>query len=153
MKEIKDILFEQPFFRELTPEMVDYIAGCGQNMHFSPGDFLGKEGGPADYLYLIRKGKVAVELNPPGRGALTIRTLSPGEICGFSWIIPPYRMQFNLKALEHTSVVALDGNCIRKKCEEDHETGYLLMKESAAIMERRLQDTRIQLLDVYGTSN
>ena len=149
MKDIKDLLDAQPFFRGMPADMIAYVAGCGQNKHFAPGEYLGREAEPADHLYVIRKGKVAVQFSHPTRGDVTIRTLGPGEIAGFSWIIPPYRLQFNLKALEHTSAVALDGTCLRKKCEEDHHLGYLLMKGSAEIMEKRLQDTRLQLLDVY----
>lgn len=150
MKEIKDILKQLDFFQGMTDDMLEFIAGCGQNMHFSPGEYIGKENESADYLYVIRKGNVAVQVLHPNKGPTTIRTLRSGEIAGFSWIIPPYQLQFNLKALEHTSVVALDGTCVRKKCEEDHHLGYLLMKQSATIMNKRLTDTRIQLLDVYS---
>ncbi len=134
----------------MTPEMLEFIAGCGKNMHFKPGEFLGKKGDPADYLYVIREGNIAAQLLHPTRGSLTIRSLHGGEIAGFSWIIPPYRLQFDLCAVEHTSVIALDGNCLRKKCEEDYKLGYFLMKHSATEMIQRLVDTRIQLLDVYG---
>ncbi|MFY0690103.1 MAG: cyclic nucleotide-binding domain-containing protein [Cyclobacteriaceae bacterium] len=151
MKELKDLLREQIFFESLSENMLDFIAGCGQNQHFKPGEYLGREGSLANFFYIIRSGKVAVQLHHPKRGALTIWTLTPGEYGGFSWIIPPYRMQFDLKAVEHTSVVALDGKCLRAKCQEDYQLGYLLMQQSAMIMEKRLQETRIQLLDVYSS--
>lgn len=151
MKEIKDLLQEQKFFQELSPEMLEFIAGCGHNAHYAPGEYLGKEGTPSDTLWIIRTGKIGANLMHPVRGEMTIFTISPGEIAGFSWIIPPYRLTFDVKALEHTSVIALDGKCLRKKCEEDIHLGYLLMKQSASIMAKRLQDTRMQLLDVYST--
>ncbi|MEM7551594.1 MAG: cyclic nucleotide-binding domain-containing protein [Bacteroidota bacterium] len=150
MKSIKDLLNELSFFEDLSDDMLEFIAGCGQNMHFSANEYVGKENDSADYLFVIRSGKIAVQLQHPVKGQLTIRTLHEGEIAGFSWIIPPYRLQFDLKALEHTSVVALNGTCVRKKCEEDHTLGYLLMKHSASVMNKRLTDTRIQLLDVYN---
>ncbi len=149
MKSISDILKEQAFFEGMPGEMLDYLSGCGQNMHFGPNDYLGKENDSSDFLYIIKKGKVAVEVLHPVHGAVTIRTLGSGEVAGFSWIIPPYRLHFGLKALEHTSVLALNGTCVRGKCEEDYHLGFLLMKNSAIIMNKRLRDTRIQLLDVY----
>jgi len=151
MKGIKELLSEQSFFRDMSPDMLEFIAGCGQNKHFSPGEYLGKEGDPANHFFIIRSGKVAVQINHPVRGALTIWTLTPGEYGGFSWIIPPYRMQFDLRAQEHTSAIALDGQCLRGKCAEDHDLGFLFMQEAAIIMTKRLHDTRIQLLDVYST--
>ena len=44
-----------------------------------------------------------------------------------------------------------DGACLRDKCEADHDLGYELMKRFAPVMLERLQATRLQLLDVYGS--
>ncbi len=153
MKDIQELLNQQSFFKDMSPEMLNQIAGCGENQEFSPGEYLGKEGEPAHHFYIIRSGKVSVQINHPSKGAMTIWTLTPGEYGGFSWIIPPYRMQFDLKAQEHTSVVALDGKCLKKICDEDHHIGYIFMQQAAAIMVKRLHDTRIQLLDVYSTKH
>ena len=151
MSEIKDLLRKQPFFNDLSDEMVEYVAGCGQNKHFIPGEFMCHEGEAADEFYVIRKGSVAVLLHHPVKGDLIIKTLKPGQIGGFSWIIPPYKMQFDLKAVDHTSVIALDGKCLRKKCEEDFKLGYYLMKQSATEMNDRLINARMQLLDIYSS--
>ena len=148
---IEDFLKGHAFFEDMTEGMIDYLAGCGQNKHFKPGEVICREGEPADEFYVIRKGRMAVRLNHPIKGKITIKTLLPGEMGVFSWIIPPYITQFDLEAVEHTSVVALDGKCVRKKCEEDCHLGYHLMKRAAAEMNVRLMNTRLQLLDVYGT--
>lgn len=150
MKEIKDILKEHSFFKDIPDDKLAYVAGCGQNMHFGPGEYLGREGEPADTLFLIKKGRVAVQISHPTRGVITIHTPGADEIAGFSWIIPPYRLQFDLLAVDHTSVVAFNGKCLRGKCEEDHHLGYLMMKRSATVMLKRIQETRMQLLDVYS---
>jgi len=39
---------------------------------------------------------------------------------------------------------------LRAKCEQNHDLGYELLKRFAQIMERRLEATRLQLLDVYS---
>jgi CRP/FNR family cyclic AMP-dependent transcriptional regulator len=36
--------------------------------------------------------------------------------------------------VETTRAIALDGNCLRAKCEEDHELGYELVKEVASAL-------------------
>jgi hypothetical protein len=48
--------------------------------------------------------------------------------------------------------VALDGECLRKKCEKDHDFGYEMLSRFSHVMERRLEATRMQLLDLYTTS-
>jgi CRP/FNR family cyclic AMP-dependent transcriptional regulator len=149
MKGIKELLSEQPFFKDLLPEHIDYIASCAQNMHFEPGAIVGKEGDPASHFYIVRKGRMAIQIQHPLKGPINILTVQEGDYAGFSWIVPPYKLRFDIKALNHTSVLAIDGNCLRGKCEANYELGYLLMQQVARIMVTRLQEIRMQLLDVY----
>jgi CRP/FNR family cyclic AMP-dependent transcriptional regulator len=56
---------------------------------------------------------------------------------------------FDARALELTRAIALDGKCLRQKCDEDHELGYELMKRIVQVAEQRLQAARLQLLNLY----
>jgi CRP/FNR family transcriptional regulator, cyclic AMP receptor protein len=151
MQTLEAILAEHSFFRGLRPEDLRLIAGCGSNVHFEAGKYIFREGDPADLFYLIRHGKVALEVFSPERGPLQILTLEEGEILGWSWLVPPYRMRFDARAVEETRATSFDGACIRKKCEEDPRLGYELLKRFAQILGERLHATRLQILDVYGT--
>ena len=75
--------------------------------------------------------------------------MGPGQILGWSWIISPYKWHFEARALEDVRAIALDGECLRNKCEEDPKLGYEMLKRFSHILEQRLQSTRMQLLDVY----
>ncbi len=153
MKTLEPILAQHPFFRELQPHHLELIVGCASNVRFASGDFIFHEGEEANEFYLIRHGRVALEIAAPGRGPITIQTLTEGEILGWSWLLPPYRWLFDARAVELTRAIALDGECLRNKCEEDHDLGYELLKEFGDIMMRQLQATRLQLLDVYGVDS
>jgi len=65
-------------------------------------------------------------------------------------LIPPYHWRFDARAIEMTRAIALDGKCLRAKCEEDHDLGYELLKRFASILGQRLDATIFQLLDIYG---
>jgi hypothetical protein len=82
---------------------------------------------------------------------MTIETIGEGEVLGWSWLFPPYRWQFDAQAVGLVRAIAFDGRCLRGKCEEDHDLGYWLMQRFAQVMSQRLQATRLQLLDLYGT--
>jgi CRP-like cAMP-binding protein len=109
-----------------------------------------RAGEPADRFYIIRHGKVGVEVFAPEVGPITIETLGEGDVLGWSWLFPPYRWVFDARALELTRAIALDGKCLREKCDEDPRLGYDLMKRFAQIMVERLQATRLQLIDLYS---
>jgi CRP-like cAMP-binding protein len=120
-------------------------------VRFDGGQYLFHEGEEAEKFFLIRHGRIALEVFTPDRGPITIQTLEPGDILGWSWLVPPYQWRFDAKAIELVRAIALDGKCLRTKCETDHDLGYDLLKRFAHVIEQRLEATRLQLLDVYGT--
>jgi CRP-like cAMP-binding protein len=128
---------------------IDLLVGCATNVRFQAGEHLFREGGNADQFYLLRHGRVAIEIYGAERGSITLMTVGEGEMVGWSWLFPPYRWVFDARALELTRGIALDGKCLRQKCEQDHELGYDLMKRIVQVLEQRLQATRLQLLNLY----
>lgn len=150
MEGLKRIIQEHPFFAGIEEGFCELVCGCAKNVRFEAGQYLFHEGEPADQFYLIRHGRVALQLTAPGRGAVTFQTLGEGEIVGVSWLIPPYRWSNDAKALELTRAIAVDAACLRQKCEADHDLGYDMMKRFMPVLAERLQATRLQILDVYG---
>ena len=152
MKSISDLLGEHPFFEGLPPEALELISGCGVNVHFDADATIISEDEPADLFYVLRSGRVALEVATPRRGPLVIETVGPGEILGVSWLLPPYRWTFDGRAMISTSAVALDAACLRQKCDQDPELGYEMYKRFAGLVRDRLQATRLQLVDFYGNN-
>jgi len=150
---LERILAEHPFFQDLDRVQLDVVTACAANLRFDSGAFLIRAGEEANQFFLIREGKVALEVAAPGRPPLVLQTVGAGDILGWSWLIPPYHWMFDAVALEPTRTIALDGRCLRGKCEADRVLGYELLKRFAHIMEQRLQATRLQLLDLYGAQS
>ena len=151
MRDLSDLLADHPFFRGLPSGDVTLIAGCGSNVHYEDNAVIFREDDPADHFYLLRHGRVALEIASPERGPLTVLTLGAGDVIGWSWLVPPYRMSCDARALEPVRATQFDGACIRRKCEEDPRLGYELLKRFAGVLGQRLRATRLQVLDVYGT--
>lgn len=150
MEGLGGILKEQPFFEGLDDRLIEFLAGCASNIVFKAGEFVFRDGEPADRFYLVRAGTVSLEVFVPGRGALRILNVEQGELLGWSWLVEPYVWQFDARAMDPVRLISLDARCVRKKCEEDHELGYQLLSRVAAVFASRLTATRTQLLDLYG---
>jgi CRP/FNR family cyclic AMP-dependent transcriptional regulator len=151
METIERILAEHPFFEGLEKHYLEFIVSCAANVRFDAGQLIFREGEDANRFYLIRQGKVALEVFHLERGSIPIQTLGEGDVLGWSWLVPPYRWRFDARAVELTRAFSLDGKCIRQKCEESPDLGYELLKRFAQVLEQRLQATRLQLLDMYST--
>ena len=149
METLERILIEHPFFAGIKEEYMELLVGCASNTRFEAGHFILREGDAADKFYLIRQGKVALEIYAPERGSINIQTLQDGDILGWSWLVPPYRWRFDARAVELTRALALDGKCLREKCEKDHDLGYELLKRFSQVMVDHLTASRLQALNVY----
>jgi CRP/FNR family cyclic AMP-dependent transcriptional regulator len=151
MRTLAEYLPEHPFFAGLDASAMDLVVGCAQNVHFRPGQVLFRSGDSADTFYVIRHGRVSLDVHDPQRGPLTIASLDSGDVVGWSWLVPPYRWMFDARAASEVSAVALDGACLRGKCDNDPTLGYALLQRVARVMYERLQDARMRLLDLYGS--
>jgi CRP-like cAMP-binding protein len=147
---IERVLVEHPLLKGCQPKYIQLLVGCASNVRFNAGETILRQGEEANLLYLIRQGKVALEIPDSARGPIIVQTLGEGDVLGWSWAITPYRWHFDARAVELTRAIALDGKCLRDKCEVDHDLGYEVMRRVTYVMEHRLQATRLQLLDVYG---
>ena len=149
-KNFNDLLSDHPFFQGMKDEYLAELAGCASNVHFNKGETIFRLDEEANHFYILREGKVTVELAVAGGKPIIIQTLGEGDVLGWSWLFPPYLWSFDSRASEDTRMVALDARCLRGKCEEKPEMGYELMKRFSAIVIRRLAATRVQLLDMFG---
>ena len=150
MQSIDQLLHDQPFFAELGESTVELLAGCAMNTHAAAGDLLFSEGQPADRFFLLRHGRVALEVHRPGTQPLVIDTADDGDVVGWSWLIPPYRWLFDARVVEPTRAVVFDAQCMRDKCDADPAVGYALLQRVTQVMYTQLQSARIRLVDVYG---
>ena len=150
MRTIDTLLEDVPIFQGMSPDAIDLLAGCATNIRFADDEMLFREGDDADVFYVIRHGRVALEPFVPTRGAVTIETVDPGEVVGWSWLFAPYRWHFDAKALGLVRATRFDAACLREKCERDPAFGYDLILRFTQVLIERLQWTRLRLLDLYG---
>ncbi|MCR4318463.1 MAG: cyclic nucleotide-binding domain-containing protein [Planctomycetes bacterium] len=140
---------QHKFCTGLSDAHLKTLASMAEAVSIEPGRFLIREGGKADRFYLIRTGKLFIEMYAPGRGAVPITTIGTGDVLGWSWSLPPYRWHFDAKALTLTRVVSLDANKLKDRCDEDHDFGYEIIKRLLLVAQNRLQQTRMHMLDLY----
>ena len=150
IRTVETLLKEHPFFEGMKPEHITSLAGCASNVRFEARKNLFSQADPADHFYIIQNGKVAIDIESADRGVITIETLGPGKVLGWSWLFPPYEWHYGARAVEDTKAIAMDARCLRGKFEDDPAMGYEMMKRFSAIMLRRMQRARMQLLDMYG---
>jgi len=152
MQTIAQYLPEHPFFAGLDTATTELLAGCASNIHVRADEFLFREGTPADHFYVVRHGRIAIEVRTPGP-PMVLDTVEDGDVVGWSWVVPPYLWTFDGRAVTDVSAVTFDAACLRGKCLVNPLLGYDLMMRFVRLMNQRLQSARIRLIDLYGGTN
>lgn len=134
----------------LAPASVERLAALATGIHIAAGQRIFNEGEPATRLWLIRSGRVALDLQLPGRDRLIVETLGPGDELGLSWLAPAAQWQFGAVAQLDVTAIEFRSATVMALCEADHELGYQLTRSLLNTAISRLQAARIRILDLYA---
>src|ERR1019366_8458023 len=85
MRTIEQYLPDHPFFAGLDAGALALVAGCATNVSFAAGEFLFREGKPADQFFVVRRGRVAIEVHGPAAGTRAVDPPEGGGGGGWEW--------------------------------------------------------------------
>ncbi|MEU2731953.1 cyclic nucleotide-binding domain-containing protein [Streptomyces griseoviridis] len=134
----------------LPPASRDRMMKVATEVFLPAGTRVFEEGQRADRFWIIRTGTVVLDLHVPGRRAAAVETLGPGDLLGWSWLLPPYSWHLGAEAKTAVEAVRFDATIVRALCEADPAFGKALSLRVAQVVAERLQNTRVRLLDLYG---
>jgi len=149
MQSLREVLSHHPFLADLDAPFVEMLISCGTSVRFERNEYLARQGEPADAFYLIEEGEVLLETHAP-HGSMLIDRLGPGDALGWSWLVAPHCWHFDARAAQPVNAVALDGRCVRTKCELNHELGFELLKRFSILLAHRVETTRDKVAGLHG---
>jgi len=135
------------FFRGIPSDHLKEIARYSKRWRFDAGDTLFRQGEIANCFFVVKSGRVLIELNTVGR-SVAVQEIGPGEPVGFSWLSNSENLHFTARALEPVETVFFYGTLVREDCEIDHELGYELMRRTSRVMLQRIES----LADLLASS-
>ena len=148
--DMKRQLRESAFFADFDGAMLEQVAPCTRPGKFPAGAYILRDGEKSDTFHLLCHGTVAIELAAPPRGRILIQTLDVGDTIGWSWLVPPYRWNFDARAVSLVRTLEIDAQKLRELAERDHDFGYRLLQRLVPLIAGRLTAARLQMLDLYA---
>jgi len=139
-----------PFLAGMNHQELVLLTDCAIPVHFEKGQVIFREGDMANRFYLIESGKVVLESGGERGLPVLVDTVGAGDLLGWSWIFPPYVWHFTARATESTDAIFFYGTILREYCERDHSLGYELFKRMSAVMVKRLQAARRNMLAFHA---
>ena len=146
--DILGVLKRCPFVRDLSDEQLKIIAKLAKEETYEVGERLVKQGRTAEKLFLVEEGLVGIYVEV---GPLTVRLLqsaSNDEVVGWTSMLPPYRSCCTAKAIETTSVLAINAKDLIELCDKNPDIGNKVHRGLASLIALRLHNAFTQLLGV-----
>lgn len=134
----------------LSPEAVARLAGIAELRDVAVGTDLTREGVVTEAFSIVLSGRVALRTLVPERGMVTILTVEPGDVVGWSAVVPPHRGTANAVAIEPVRLLELNGERLRALLRSDHALAASVYPRILQAVSRRLSATRLQLLDLFA---
>ena len=138
------------FLAKFSPRVQEKLFALAEGFQFKAGQDIFHEGASSLYLYIIKTGRVAVELHVPSQGRRTIYTASTGDVFNWSAVVEPRLATASVRAVEDTEALGLKGGALMDACREDGELGFELYRAITEVIAARLIGTRLQLLNIFS---
>ena len=148
----KEKIGTNALFAGLSASQLEFMLDHAKETEIKAGDLLFRQGAHADRFYLVLSGQVVVEVPAIYGPALELQHLGKDQVLGWSWLISPYRWDFQAAAVKDSVVVEFDGEVILERCEIDAEFGYSLLKRFTVLMSERLTAARQKMMDQWTPS-
>jgi hypothetical protein len=81
---------------------------------------------------------------------LEIKELGKDQVLGWSWLISPFKWNFQAMPEENSELLMFDGVTILERCEQEPRFGYELLKKFAALMSMRLDAARQKMMGEWN---
>jgi CRP-like cAMP-binding protein len=133
----------------LSPAALTRLESTAREYHASAGEELLREGSETLELSVVLHGRVQLTEYVPGRGRVILLTVEPGDVFGWSAVLPPFRATSTVVTVEAVRVLAFDGARLRAVLRSDKELAAAIYQRVLDAVSRRLVATRQQLLDLY----
>jgi CRP-like cAMP-binding protein len=148
--DLVSVLATSWFGAGLPPETLARLAAIAEMRAIESGDEVTREGQVTEALSVVVSGRVALRTLVPERGMVTILTVEPGDVVGWSALVPPHRATSTGIAIEPAVLVDLPGERLRSLLRSDHAIAASLYPRVLQVVSRRLGATRMQLLDLFA---
>ncbi|HEX5825552.1 MAG TPA: Crp/Fnr family transcriptional regulator [Candidatus Limnocylindrales bacterium] len=113
------------------------------------GAIVVQEGLPCRAMGIVVDGRIALRLGLPGGEVRTILTVDPGDVFGWSAVLPPAIATSTGIAIVPSRAILIDGEQLRTAMSVDCELAAAIFHRLLVSVSRRLTATRVQLLDLY----
>ena len=141
-KELRQIYLME----NLTDAMLGKMSPLLQRKLYAAGDTIFKEGEEAEFFYMLKAGKLLLEVDISEDISVSMGVVKAGFCFGWPALLPGTRYTSSAVCAEPCEVMTIPGQGFLDLMEKDHSLGYRVMQIIASILKSRLERRTEQFL-------
>ena len=141
-------LAAHPFMADLDAVHLERLGSLLGMVQVDAGIYVFRHGQPADTLYLVTEGTVALEIAGASHEPLVLETLHGGDALGWSWLYPPHTWHLDARVVTPMTAITLDAPGLRRYFADDPVLAAVMAWRIGEVLVDRLQHARAQLASV-----
>jgi CRP-like cAMP-binding protein len=139
------VLRYYPHFSGLDEQALREIAAISEQKDFIAGEELLAEGDLASHFCLLRSGEVNIKYRLGDGRAVVADTLRTGDAFGWSAFVEPHRNTASCVAESSGEYIRIEGERLRRICDEHPTWGYRVALELCKLLRDRLSALRVRI--------
>ena len=141
------VLKKVDIFHGLSLTQLESLTHISEEKRYRRGETVFTEHSTGDEVYIIKKGKVCIELGLKGKpNTATIQRLSVGQIFGELALVDKRSRSASVVCENDCEIITIDRDKLDELFERDTHLGYIVMKNLAKLLAERLRKTDLMLV-------
>jgi CRP-like cAMP-binding protein len=141
------VLKQSPLFGGFSLDLLRAIGGLCEQATHPPGVELFEAGSPADHLFILEQGNVALVIRSEAREEVILATLhTPGDVLAWSALVEPRVLTAGALCLEETRLLRLEARKLEDLLDQHPAEGLAFMRRLTSLIAHRLKDTQRRLI-------
>ncbi len=150
------------FFADLDPQQINVLVAASREQLVEAGHYFFHAGEELEKFYFVIAGEVDIVISVPDRSQehrfvdqlygtlmtedIPVASVGPGEMFGWSALVPPHQSTASAKARKYCRVIEIDSKKLEPSFESDCRFAYLMILKAAQTVRERFKSLRIETL-------
>ncbi len=135
-----------PFLKGVSAEDLALLAEKFERCEYPAQEMIFAQGDPAMHLYILRQGEVAIRFKPYDGEELTVSTIKPGGVFGWSAALGRHRYTSGALCTHESEVYRIRGADLHQLCLDHPQAGVVILERLATVIAERLRNTHEQVI-------
>lgn len=140
-----DTLRKAEYFKGLSDDDIGLVDRICHEESYDTGMPIFHEGDKAKNLYVVKKGRISIQIREAQAKPLTVCTISEGGAFGWSALVKPHVFTAGAVCVQKGTVIVIDGGEMSNLCRTNTHLGAIVMENLAELVSSRLKNSREQL--------